>query len=136
MLVSLANTQEPLFLFNRPASRPSHEGAAGYLDDAADQLTLVVDEAEGWRLAGDPDDDLAALYRGGYLHDIGKIGIPDAVLQKPEKLSDAEFDLMKQHTIIGDRLCGELRSLRRVRRIVRHHHGQRGAALVGRGARG
>jgi hypothetical protein len=36
LLVSLANTQEPLFLFNRPASRPSHEGAAGYLDEAAD----------------------------------------------------------------------------------------------------
>ena len=36
LLVSLANTQEPLFLFNRPASRPSHEGAAGYLDDAAE----------------------------------------------------------------------------------------------------
>src|SRR5271163_703799 len=36
LLVSLANTQEPLFLFNRPASRPSHEGAAGYLDDATD----------------------------------------------------------------------------------------------------
>src|SRR3954454_9669192 len=36
LLVSLANTQEPLFLFNRPASRPSHEGAAAYLDDAAD----------------------------------------------------------------------------------------------------
>jgi hypothetical protein len=36
LLVSLANTQEPLFVFNRPASRPSHEGAAGYLDDAAD----------------------------------------------------------------------------------------------------
>src|SRR3954453_15759343 len=35
LLVSLANTQEPLFLLNRPASRPSHEGAAGYLDDAA-----------------------------------------------------------------------------------------------------
>jgi hypothetical protein len=35
LLISLANTQEPLFLFNRPASRPSHEGAAGYLDDAA-----------------------------------------------------------------------------------------------------
>jgi hypothetical protein len=35
LLVSLANTQEPLFLFNRPASRPSHEGAAGYLDEAA-----------------------------------------------------------------------------------------------------
>jgi putative two-component system response regulator len=68
------------------------------------------------------DDDLAALYRGGYLHDIGKIGIPDAVLQKPETLTIAEFDLMKQHTIIGERLCGNLRLLGPVRSIVRHHH--------------
>lgn len=68
------------------------------------------------------DDDLAALYRGGYLHDVGKIGIPDAVLQKPAKLTEAEFDLMKQHTMIGERFCGNLRSLGRVRSIVRHHH--------------
>jgi putative two-component system response regulator len=68
------------------------------------------------------DDDLAALHRGGYLHDVGKIGIPDAVLQKPAKLTTAEFELMKSHTIIGERLCGNLRSLRAVRPIVRHHH--------------
>jgi putative two-component system response regulator len=68
------------------------------------------------------EDDLAALARGGFLHDIGKVGIPDAVLLKPGPLSRQEFDVMKQHPIIGDRLCGELRSLRRVRPIVRHHH--------------
>jgi putative two-component system response regulator len=67
-------------------------------------------------------DDLAALDRGGYLHDIGKIGIPDALLLKPSALTPVEFDVMKQHTVIGDRLCGELRSLRLVRDIVRHHH--------------
>ncbi|HET7219805.1 MAG TPA: HD domain-containing phosphohydrolase [Vicinamibacterales bacterium] len=67
-------------------------------------------------------DELSALDRGGYLHDIGKIGIPDAVLLKPTKLTTQEFELIKQHTIIGDRLCGELRSLRLVRKIVRHHH--------------
>jgi putative two-component system response regulator len=67
-------------------------------------------------------DELSALDRGGYLHDIGKIGIPDAVLLKPTKLTAEEFDLIKQHTVIGDRLCGELRSLRLVRTIVRHHH--------------
>ncbi len=67
-------------------------------------------------------EDLSALERGGYLHDIGKIGIPDAVLSKPTALTPAEFELMKQHTIIGDRLCGELRSLRLVREIVRQHH--------------
>jgi len=67
-------------------------------------------------------EDLAALFRGGYLHDVGKVGIPDAVLLKSERLSRAEYQCIKQHTVIGDRLCGELRSLRRVRPIVRHHH--------------
>jgi len=68
------------------------------------------------------DEDLATLYRGGFLHDLGKIAIPDAVLQKPAKLTDAEFDLMKTHTVIGERLCGNLRSLGPVRSVVRHHH--------------
>jgi putative two-component system response regulator len=67
-------------------------------------------------------DELSALDRGGYLHDIGKIGIPDSILLKPTKLTADEFEMIKQHTIIGDRLCGELRSLRLVRQIVRHHH--------------
>jgi putative two-component system response regulator len=68
------------------------------------------------------EDDVEALARGGFLHDIGKVGIPDAVLLKPSSLTRDEFAIMKQHTVIGDRLCGELRSLRRVRPIVRHHH--------------
>jgi putative two-component system response regulator len=68
------------------------------------------------------EDDLAALFRGGYLHDIGKVGIPDALLLKPGRLSDGEYLRIKDHPLIGDRLCGELRSLRQVRPIVRHHH--------------
>jgi putative two-component system response regulator len=65
---------------------------------------------------------LAALERGGYLHDVGKIGIPDNVLLKPGGLTPAEFAVMQQHTVIGERLCGNLRSLAAVRPIVRHHH--------------
>jgi putative two-component system response regulator len=68
------------------------------------------------------EEELAALHRGGYLHDVGKIGIPDAILQKPTKLTDAEFALIKQHPIVGEKLCGDLRSLAAVRPIVRHHH--------------
>lgn len=68
------------------------------------------------------DDDLGALYRGGFLHDLGKVGIPDALLLKGDRFTPEEFEQMKQHTIIGDRLCGQLRSLDRVRPIVRHHH--------------
>ena len=74
------------------------------------------------RSLGLSKDEVSALDRGGYLHDIGKIGIPDAILLKPTRLTTAEFELIKQHTVIGDRLCGELRSLRLVRQIVRHHH--------------
>jgi len=56
------------------------------------------------------------------LHDVGKIGIPDAILLKPAALTADEFEQMKLHTVIGDRLCSELRFLQTVRPIVRHHH--------------
>ncbi len=69
-----------------------------------------------------PPEDLAALQRGGFLHDVGKVGIPDAVLLKPGPLTHDETATMQRHTIIGDRLCGQLRTLRHVRPIVRSHH--------------
>jgi putative two-component system response regulator len=71
---------------------------------------------------GRPADDLEALHRGGYLHDVGKIGIPDAVLLKPGPLTAEEFEWMKRHTEIGDSLCAPLQSLRTVRPIVLSHH--------------
>ena len=74
------------------------------------------------RMIGLDEEDVSALARGGFLHDVGKIGIPDAVLLKPGPLAPDEFEVIKQHTVIGDRLCGELRSLRKVRPIVRNHH--------------
>jgi putative two-component system response regulator len=74
------------------------------------------------REIGVPEEDQIALAKGGYLHDVGKVGIPDAVLLKKGRLTDEERRVMQQHTVIGDRLCGELRSLRRVRPIVRSHH--------------
>jgi putative two-component system response regulator len=68
------------------------------------------------------DDDLAALGRGGYFHDVGKIGISDAILQKTGPLTSQERAAMQEHAVIGDRLCADLRSLQQVRPIVRHHH--------------
>jgi putative two-component system response regulator len=67
-------------------------------------------------------DALDALYRGAFLHDVGKIAIPDRVLLKKGKLTRKEYELMKQHPIIGDDLCQTVRSLDAVRPIVRHHH--------------
>ena len=74
------------------------------------------------RAIGVSQEELGALERGGYLHDVGKIGIPDSILLKPGPLTDDERLLMQQHTIIGERLCGNLRSLASVRPIVRWHH--------------
>jgi putative two-component system response regulator len=68
------------------------------------------------------EDQRVALDRGAFLHDVGKVGIPDAILLKPGRLTPDERELMQQHTVIGHRLCGQLRALEHVRPIVRHHH--------------
>jgi putative two-component system response regulator len=66
--------------------------------------------------------DIDALYRGAFLHDVGKIAIPDRIMLKKGKLTKAEYEVMKRHAVIGDELCATVRSLDRVRSIVRHHH--------------
>ena len=63
-----------------------------------------------------------ALRRAGYLHDIGKIGVPDAVLLKPGRLNRAEWHVMRTHVEIGVKICAPLRTLRPVLPIIRHHH--------------
>jgi putative two-component system response regulator len=67
-------------------------------------------------------DDLRALERGGYLHDLGKIAVPDAVLLKTGPLTAAEYALVKSHTVVGEQLCMPLRSMKAVRPIIRSHH--------------
>jgi len=69
-----------------------------------------------------PSQDLSALYSGGILHDVGKIGIPDSILNKPAKLTEEEFDLIKKHPLIGAQICQPLQSVRNVIPIIRHHH--------------
>ncbi len=75
----------------------------------------------GERLGLD-EDELTALRRGGYLHDLGKVGIPDAILLKPGPLTIDEWDVMKRHVEIGVEICSPLRSLRPVLPLIRHHH--------------
>jgi putative two-component system response regulator len=74
------------------------------------------------RRLGLNSDDLQALYRGGFLHDIGMLAIPDSVLRKAGPLEPEEYEMIKSHTTIGESLVGNLRSLQAVRPIVRHHH--------------
>jgi putative two-component system response regulator len=68
------------------------------------------------------EQDILTLRRGGYFHDVGKIALPDSILLKAGPLTPEEFARVREHPVVGDRLCGDLRALHRVRPIVRHHH--------------
>lgn len=69
-----------------------------------------------------PRHEIRDLMWGGYLHDIGKVGISDAVLLKMGKLTPDEWEIMRQHVLIGERICHPLRTMRGVVPIIRHHH--------------
>jgi putative two-component system response regulator len=74
------------------------------------------------RKLGLSNEELIALKRGGVLHDIGKLGIPDSILLKNAELTDAEWAVMRQHPIIGEALCSGLSSMRSTLPIIRCHH--------------
>ena len=71
---------------------------------------------------GLPQDLRVALRRGGLVHDIGKLSVPEHILLKPGPLTPEERKIMEQHTVIGERICAPLRSFRNVLPIIRHHH--------------
>jgi HD-GYP domain-containing protein (c-di-GMP phosphodiesterase class II) len=62
------------------------------------------------------------LYLAGLIHDIGKIGVQDHVLQKPGALTEAEFGHVQEHVLIGDRIISSIRQFQRLRAGVRNHH--------------
>ncbi len=74
------------------------------------------------RYLGLGDESIVALRRGGYLHDLGKIAVPDEILKKGTNLTDEEWLVMKQHPITGENICRPLKSLRLVLPIIRNHH--------------
>ena len=74
------------------------------------------------KVLGVHGSDLKTLRRGGLLHDIGKIAIPDAILLKPGKYTDEEFSIMKRHPILGCDICENLRSIHDALPMIRHHH--------------
>src|SRR5947208_45884 len=71
---------------------------------------------------GLPERALDALYRGGIIHDIGKIGVPDAILLKPGPLAGDEIRIMRAHTTIGESIVRPLRSGANLLPIIRNHH--------------
>jgi diguanylate cyclase (GGDEF)-like protein len=67
-------------------------------------------------------EDLDVVVRAAELHDIGKVAIPDAILDKPDALHEEEWAFMRQHTIIGERIVNAADALRPVGRVVRGSH--------------
>jgi putative two-component system response regulator len=74
------------------------------------------------RRIGLPEFALDALYRGGVIHDIGKIGVPDSILLKPGPLNEAETARMREHVAIGEAIVRPLQSAASLLPIIRHHH--------------
>src|SRR5438270_2863966 len=74
------------------------------------------------RYIGMNDESIVALRRGGYLHDLGKIAVPDEILKKGSNLTSDEWMVMKQHPLTGENICKPLKSLRLVLPIIRFHH--------------
>ncbi|MEA2708328.1 MAG: hypothetical protein QOF78_929 [Phycisphaerales bacterium] len=68
------------------------------------------------------DHEVERIYMAGLLHDVGKIGVPEAVLQKPGKLTPEEFDQMKKHPAIGARILADIKQIKDIIPGVLHHH--------------
>jgi putative two-component system response regulator len=96
------------------------EGRDPYTEGHCERLSLRA--ADLGRHLGLDQDSIIALTRGGYLHDLGKIAVPDEILKKGSDLTPAEWEIMRLHPITGENICKPLRSLRFVLPIIRNHH--------------
>src|SRR5277367_800713 len=96
------------------------EGRDPYTEGHCERLALHAPELG--RQLGLDEDSIVALKRGGYLHDLGKIAVPDEILKKGTNLAPEDGVIMKMHPITGENICRPLRSRRLVLPIIRHHH--------------
>jgi putative two-component system response regulator len=98
----------------------SVESRDPYTEGHCERLAAYAGELG--RYLGLGEEDLLALSRGGFLHDLGKIAIADNILHKQGLLTPDEWHIMRMHPVIGENICKPLRSLRLVLPIIRHHH--------------
>jgi putative two-component system response regulator len=96
------------------------EGRDPYTEGHCERL--AVRAADLGRHLGLDEDSVVALRRGGYLHDLGKIAVPDGILKKGSDLTLQEWEIMRRHPVTGENICKPLKSLRLVLPIIRHHH--------------
>jgi len=114
-IVGLQTSQTVVYTFARAV-----DGKSPYTRGHSERVTRYA-LALAERL-GLPAADRDVLYRGGHLHDIGKICIPDAILNKPAQLTPDEYAVVKQHPTEGARMVESLESCRDLIPIIRWHH--------------
>lgn len=118
--------------------RDAYDALAVAYDDTLEAFVAALDLRErgtalhSWRVTeysltlarrlGLPSNELVHLERGALLHDIGMIGISDAILQKPEALDDAEWEQVRRHTVLGHDLLQGVEFLRESLDVVLNHH--------------
>ena len=105
MLKTLANTLEAKDHYTR-----------GHSDRVASHAVLVADQLQLTAV------DISQLELAGLLHDIGKIGVRESVLHKPGKLTDPEYEHIKGHSELGERILGPIEQFATILDYVRHHH--------------
>lgn len=98
----------------------SIEAKDPYTVGHCDRLS-IYGEAMAKRI-GLTSDFQIALRRGGIVHDLGKVAVPENILRKPGKLTPEERKIMEEHPVVGERICAPLKSFRNVLPIIRHHH--------------
>lgn len=69
-----------------------------------------------------PEEELCELRMASWLHDIGKVAVPDSILLKPAPLNAEEKEIVRRHPVTGEGICAPLKSLRHVLPVIRHHH--------------
>lgn len=92
-----------------PYTSGHSERVTGYAQSVAERMNLPTSQMDRLRYASQ-------------LHDVGKIGVPEAILRKPASLDDDEWRSIQEHPVIGERIIEPLEFLGEVGRIIRHHH--------------
>ncbi|GAB6161363.1 response regulator [Desulfothermus naphthae] len=96
------------------------EAKDSYTKGHSDQVAYYG--AKLGRKLGLTSDELDKLYWAGIVHDVGKIGIPDNILNKRGKLANEEFEIMKKHPVIGREILSQVETLKDIMPIIYHHH--------------
>lgn len=112
----LRETQEQLIISLANVIEMKNKDIDGHSRRVA-KLAILIGEKLGLK-----ENILNNLEISGIIHDIGKVGVPDNILNKVGALRDDEIEILKQHTIMGEAICKPLKILEKCLDVIRHHH--------------